>query len=135
MSTTVADPAIYGKLLAKMQPQPIHSERDYDRAIKVITELMERGEERLSPEEASVLEMMSILVERYEQERYPIEPSKPGDMIQFLMEQRGLQQHDLAKAFGSKSHLSEILSGKRDPSKEQAKKLAAFFRVSPALFI
>lgn len=65
--------------------------------------------------------MMSILVERYEQERYPLEPSKPGEMIQFLMEQRGFQQRDLAKVLGSKSHLSEILSGKREPSKGQAK--------------
>jgi len=135
MSTTVANPTRYGKLLAKTQPQPIHNQRDYDRAIETITELMERCEDRFSPEETSLLEMMSILVERYEQERYPIKPSKPAEVIQFLMEQRGLRQHDLAKVLGSKSHVSEILSGKRDPSKEQARKLAAFFRVSPALFI
>ncbi|HVA00857.1 MAG TPA: helix-turn-helix domain-containing protein [Terriglobia bacterium] len=135
MSTAVANPANYGKLLAKMRPHPIHSEEDCDRAIETIAKLMERGEDNLSPEETSLLEMMSILVERYEQERYPMEPSKPGEMIQFLMEQRRLQQRDLARALGSKSHVSEILSGKRDPSKEQAKKLAAFFNVSPALFI
>lgn len=135
MSTTVTNPATYGKLLAKMQPQPIHSEEDYDRAIEAITELMEHGEDNLSPEETSLLEMMSILVERYEQEHYPIAPSRPGEVVQFLMEQRGLRQHDLAKVLGSKSHVSKILSGKRDPSKEQAKKLAACFHVSPALFI
>ncbi len=135
MSTTVTNPAAYGKLLAKMRPRPIHSEQDYDRAIEAIAELMERGEECLSPEESSLLEMMAILVERYEQERHPMGPSKPSEVIQFLMEQRGLHQHDLAKMLGSKSHVSEILSGKRDPSKEQAKKLAAFFHVSPALFI
>lgn len=96
---------------------------------------MERGEDNLSPEETSLLEMMAILVARYEQERYPLKPSKPRGIIQFLMEQRGLGQRDLAKVLGSKSHLSEILRGKRQPSKEQAKKLGAFFQVSPALFI
>ena len=135
MTTAVMNSATYGKLLAKAQPQPIHSEHDYDRMIEEIGALMDRGERNLSPEETSLLEMMSILVERYEQERYPLKPSKPGEVIQFLMEQRGLQQRDLAKVLGSKSHLSEILSGKRQPSKEQAKKLAEFFQVSPALFI
>lgn len=135
MSTTATNPVNYGKLLAKMQPLPIHSEGDYDRAIETIAQLMERGENHLSPEETTLLEMMSILVERYEQERYRIGPSQPAGMIQFLMKQRGLQQRDLAKALGSRSRVSEILSGKRQPSKEQAKKLAAFFHVSPALFI
>ena len=135
MSTLVMNSAAYGKLLAKTQPRPIHREQDYDRMIEKIAALMERGEENLSPEETSLLEMMSILVERYEQERYPLEPSSPGEIIQFLMEQRGLQQRDLSNVLGSKSHLSEILSRKREPSKEQAKKLAEFFHVSPALFI
>jgi HTH-type transcriptional regulator / antitoxin HigA len=135
MSTAVMNSAAYGKLLAKAQPQPIHSEEDYDRMIEETAALMDRGEENLSREETSLLEMMSILVERYEQGRYPLEPSSPGQVILFLMEQRGLRQRDLAKLLGSKSHLSEILSGKREPSKEQAKKLAQFFHVSPALFI
>lgn len=102
--------------------------------IEKVGALMER-DESLSPKKTSLLEMMSILVVRYEQERYPLEPSKPSEVIQFLMEQRRLQQRDLVTVLGSKSHLSEILGGKREPSKEQAKKLAAFFRVSPALFI
>ena len=135
MSTTVANPVIYGKLLAKMQPHPIHSEQDYDRAIESITKLMERGEGNLSPEESSLLEMMSILVERYEQDHYPMESSNPAEMVHFLMEQRGLQQSDLARVLGSKSRVSEILNGNRNPSKEQAKRLATFFKVSPALFI
>lgn len=135
MNGVAVNSAMYGRLLAKTRPQPIHGEGEYDRLIEEISALMERGEENLSPEENSLLEMMSILVERYEQERYPLRPSKPAQVIQFLMEQRGLGQRDLAKVLGSKSHVSEILSGKREPSKDQAKKLAEFFHVSPALFI
>lgn len=135
MTTAVMNSAAYRKLLAKAQPQPIHNEQDYDRTIEEIGALMDRGERNLSPEEASLLEMMSILVERYEQERYPLKPSKPGEIVQFLLEQRELRQQDLAKVLGSKSHVSEIVSGKREPSKGQVKKLAEFFHVSPALFI
>ncbi|MGH9470004.1 MAG: helix-turn-helix domain-containing protein [Terriglobia bacterium] len=135
MSTALINSASYAKLLAKTQPLPIHDEEDYDLMIKKIAGLMVRAEKDLSLEESSLLEMMSILVERYEQERYPLEPSKPCKVIEFLMEQRGLQQRDLAKVLGSKSHLSEILRGKREPSKEQAKSLGEFFHVSPALFI
>jgi HTH-type transcriptional regulator / antitoxin HigA len=51
------------------------------------------------------------------------------------MEQRHLEPHDLRPVLGSKSRVSEILSGKRAVSKAQAKKLADFFRVSADLFI
>ena len=51
------------------------------------------------------------------------------------MEQRRLEPHDLWPVLGSKSRVSELLSGKRAVSKAQAKKLAQFFRVSADLFI
>lgn len=135
MSTPATNPTGYAKLLAEIQPQPIHSEGDYDHTVEKIGELMGRGEENLSPEETSLVEMMSILIEQYEREHYPLQPSKPSEMIKFLMDQQGLQQRDLAEVLDSKSHLSEILSGKRNPSKAQAKRLGELFKVSPALFI
>jgi HTH-type transcriptional regulator/antitoxin HigA len=56
-------------------------------------------------------------------------------MLAFLLEQRGLEPHDLWAVVGSKSRVSEMLSGKRAISKAQAKKLAAFFHVPLDLFI
>ncbi len=53
----------------------------------------------------------------------------------YLLERRGLQPSDLWPVLGSKSRVSEILSGKRSISKEQAKKLAQFFHVGVELFI
>ena len=55
--------------------------------------------------------------------------------LAFLLEQRGLEAHDLRPVLGSKSRISEILNGKRTISKAQAKKLAAFFHVPLDLFI
>jgi HTH-type transcriptional regulator/antitoxin HigA len=56
-------------------------------------------------------------------------------MLTFLMEQRGLEPHDLWPVLGSKSRVSEILNGKREISKAQARKLAEFFHISVDLFI
>jgi antitoxin component HigA of HigAB toxin-antitoxin module len=56
-------------------------------------------------------------------------------MAAFLLEQRGLAPKDLWPVVGSKSRVSEILAGKRSPTKDQAKKLAEFFRVGVGLFI
>jgi HTH-type transcriptional regulator/antitoxin HigA len=57
------------------------------------------------------------------------------DLVAFLMEQRGLKPSALYPVLGTKSRVSEVLSGKRGISKEQAKKLAAFFHVGVELFI
>ncbi len=135
MDTQTLNPVAYGKLLAKVQPHAIKDEREYDRLVAEVGRLMERGDKNLSPEEVSLLEMMSILIEEYDRKHYPLSPSQPHQMLAFLMEQRDLEPHDLWPVLGSKSRVSEILSGKRAISKAQAKKLAEFFHVSVDLFI
>jgi HTH-type transcriptional regulator/antitoxin HigA len=135
MSTQALNSVAYGKLLAKVQPHPIENEREYDRLVAEVGRLMERGEENLSAEESSLLEMMSILIEEYDRKNYPQSPSQPHKMLAFLLEQRGLKPHDLWPALGSKSRVSEILSGKRAISKAQAKRLAGFLHVPIDLFI
>jgi len=135
MSTQTLNPVAYGKLLAKVQPHAIKSEKEYDRLVAEVGRLMERGEENLSPEETSLLEMMSILIEEYDREHFPPPPSQPHQMLAFLLEQRGLEPHDLWQVLRSKSRVSEILSGKRAISKAQARRLADFFHVAVGLFI
>jgi len=54
--------------------------------------------------------------------------------IAFLMQQRGLRQVDLLPVFGSRSVASDVLNGKREPSKDHIRKLADFFHLSPAAF-
>jgi HTH-type transcriptional regulator/antitoxin HigA len=135
MSVQALNLVAYAELLAMVQPRPIKNEREYDRLVAEVGRLMERGEGNLSAEETSLLEMMSILIEEYDRNHYPLSPPQPHKMLAFLLEQRGLQPHDLWPILGSKSRVSEILSGKRTISKAQAKKLAAFFHVSLDLFI
>ncbi len=135
MSTQTLNPVAYGKLLAKVQPHAIKDEREYDRLVAEAGRLMERGEENLTPEETSLLEMMSILIEEYDRKHYPLKPSQPHRMLAFLLELRDLEPHDLWPVLGSKGRVSEIITGKRAISKAQAKKLAAFFHVTVDLFI
>ena len=135
MSTQTLNSVAYGQLLAKVQPHPIKDDREYDRVVAEVGRLMAQGEGKLSREETSLLEMLSILIEDYDRKHYPLAPAQPHKMLSFLLEQRGLEPHDLWPVLGSKSRVSEILSGKRAISKAHAKKLAAFFHVPADLLI
>ena len=107
-----------------------------ERALAIVEGLMEKGERGMTPEEDALLDLLTNLIRGYEAEAYPPrEKSKPHEMLAFLLEQRGLAPKDLWPVVGSRSRVSEILAGRRSVSKEQAKKLAEFFRVRADLFI
>ena len=99
-----------------------------------ISELL-RKVDNLTPEEERLLDLLSALVERYEDETEDFPDSPPHRVLRFLMEQNDLQQIDLVKIFGSSGRVSEVVNGKRGISKAQAKALGEFFKVSPELFI
>ncbi len=133
--TVDLDPKRYGRLLAKAHPTVIQSEGENSRLLSIIEKLMAKGEQNLTPEEDALLELLVRLVHDFEQEEYPIPARPPHEVVAFLLEQRGLKPSDLWPVLESKGRVSEILSGKRGISKEQAKRLAAFFHVGVQLFI
>jgi HTH-type transcriptional regulator/antitoxin HigA len=125
----------YGQLLIKVLPRPIQTEAENQRALAVVNELMSKDEENLTPEETALLELLVQLIERFEEQAYPI-PEAPGySVLRTLMENRGIKQADLLPIFGSRGIASEVFNGKRAISKAQAKKLGEFFDISPAAFI
>jgi len=126
----------YGRLLSKTVPRVITSEEEHERATAIVESLMGKGERNMSAEEDALLDLLTNLIRDYEASAYPSRPKcKPHEMVAFLLEQRGLKPSDLWIVLGSRSRVSEILAGKRAISKEQAKKLAAFFHVGVAVFI
>jgi len=125
----------YAQLLTETLPRPIETEAEYERALEVINRLMSKPEDKLTPEEDALLELLTQLVERYEERHYPIPDAPPHVVIQFLMEDRGLQHKDLMPVLGSRGVTSEVINGKRRPSKTQVKALAEFFKLPPELFI
>jgi HTH-type transcriptional regulator/antitoxin HigA len=131
---TAIDPQLYGELVRDAKPHVITNEEDNVATLEVISRMMERGD-RLSPEERALLDLMVVLVERFESEHYPVSDASPTDILRELLESNGLKQKDLVPDIGSKGVISEIFSGKRAISKQQAKALAARFGVSPALFL
>lgn len=125
----------YVQLLAEAMPRPIETETEYERVIEMVDKLMSKGEDNLTPEEHILLELLTQLVERYEDEHYQIPEASPDAVIRFLMEDRGLRHKDLMPALGSRGVTSEVINGKRKPSRTQVKALADFFGVSHELFI
>jgi HTH-type transcriptional regulator/antitoxin HigA len=125
----------YRRMLGRLLPKAIRTEEENERMLAEINKLMSKGEENLSPEEGELLNLMAILIEAFEEEHYPLPQSPPGSKVKMLMEDRGLRAVDLVPVLGSRSRVSELLSGKRLPSKAQAKALAEFFHLPVELFI
>lgn len=90
--------------------KPIRTEADYERTLSRIDELM--GSEYGSPE-GDELDVLVTLVESWEDEHYPMGYPEPHEAIRFRMEQAGLRPRDLIPIFGSRSRVSDVLSGKR----------------------
>ncbi len=131
--TIELDEKAYRQLLGRTLPHVIHTEEECERLTNELLRLDDR--EDLSVEEKELAELLTVLIDEYEERRYPIRKASPQQTLQHLMEARNMTQKDLWKTFGSKGITSEVFHGKRSISKTQAKKLAQFFHVSTELFI
>ena len=134
-ATLTVDRKKYARLANRIVVKAIQTEEEHDRMIAAVEELMNKGEDRLSPEESALLETMAILVQAYDDRHHPLPPVTPNEMLVYLMETSGRTARDLLPVLGTRGRVSEILSGKRAISKAQAKKLAPVFKVTVDLFI
>ena len=125
----------YGRLLAKFTPKVIQTEDENEEALAVVESLMKQGDENLTAEEETLLNLLGTLIEEFERRTYRLPEGDPAGTLQVLMDGRNLKPADLAGVLGSRAKVSEILSGKRGISKEQAKRLGSFFGVSAVAFI
>ena len=132
--TLTFNPEKYNELLIKYQPKLIKTEEDNEKALAIVEELMHRPHR--TPEENEFYELLITLIEKFEQEYYnPNQETTPHSLLLFLMEQGEIKQSDLVGVIGSKGVVSEVVDGKREISKAQAKALAEFFNVDVGLFI
>ena len=132
MSTLTVSPE-YGALLRKVPPKVIRTEKENEAYTEVLYEL-DRRSKPLTAAEKELAELLTLLIEDFEERRYRIPRAKPLDVVRFLMEQHNLLQKDLADVFGTRSIVSEVLSGKRDLNKDHIERLSARFHVSPEVF-
>jgi HTH-type transcriptional regulator/antitoxin HigA len=125
----------YSQLLAEARPARIRSEKENERMLAEIERLMDKREGNLSPEEEALFDLVGFLVEDFESRTYPIPDAPPFEILQFLMEQRGLKQADLVPILGTRGHVSDIVNGKHGISKLHAKQMGEFFHVSAEVFL
>jgi HTH-type transcriptional regulator/antitoxin HigA len=132
MSALAVSPA-YTALLIRFPPRVIRSDEQNEAYIHALYEL-EQHHADWSPEETDLADLLTLLIEDYEEKHYQLPKSSPRKLIEFLMEQHGLKQKDLVDVFGTPSIVSEVLSGKRDLSRQHIRRLSERFRVPPELF-
>lgn len=103
-----------------MEIKPIKTGNDYNQALERLEIIFDS---KNGTPEGDELEVLGILIDRYENEHFPIGLPDPIEAIKFRMEQMGYNQNDLANIVGLKSRASEILNRKRKLSLEMIRKL------------
>ena len=109
-----------------MKLKPIKSDRELNRALKRIDELWGAKSDTLKGDE---LDVLMLLVEKYEDEHFAIPTSDPVEAIKFLMEQNSLSRKDLEPYIGASGRVSEVLSRKRALTLAMIKKLHAGLKI------
>jgi len=121
MSTVLADPA---EMIRRGAPRLIRNDEELAEYTRVLFELTAKANPTL----------MTLLVERYEEEHYPVPKADPADVLRYLLERNGLSQRDIAQELGSESTVSLVLSGKRRLNRDHIARLSTRFNLSPAVF-
>jgi HTH-type transcriptional regulator/antitoxin HigA len=113
-------------------PKVITSDAQSERYISALLELERRN--HLSADEKNFAELLTLLIEAYEEKHHPIRAASPREVLTELMAANNLRQKDLAPMLGSESVVSEVLSGKRELNKRHIVELSKRFKVSPEVF-
>ncbi|MBC8400737.1 MAG: helix-turn-helix domain-containing protein [Candidatus Marinimicrobia bacterium] len=109
-----------------MHIKPIKTEADYQKALSQVDGLWTA---KKGTPEGDILEVLTILIEDYENQHHEIVSPNPIDAIKFRMEQLGLKKIDLAKYLGGRNRVTEILQGKRNLTVKMLTKLHKEFGI------
>jgi HTH-type transcriptional regulator / antitoxin HigA len=115
-----------------MNIKPIKTKKDYELAMTRLESLFDAKKGTPKGDE---LEILTLLIEKYEDENFPIELPDPVEAIKFRMEQLGLTQTDLAEVVGQKSRASEILNRKRKLSLEMIRQLHSIWHIPTEVLV
>ena len=129
MSTALANPV---EMIRRGAPHLIHSDEELAEYAETLFKLTAKS--RPTRDEQEAIELLTLLVECYEAEQYPVPDAEPIDVLRFLLEQNALSQRDIAAELGGESTVSPVLSGKRRLNRDHIARLGRRFHVSPAVF-
>lgn len=116
--------------MSDFQPRVIKTQWQYEEYLSEVESLILK-KPAPSSDDAEKLELLTVLIQNYEASNYAIEPVDPIDAIKFRMSEKGLKQVDLAPYFGTKSRVSEVLSGKRALTVPMIKALSVGLGIAP----
>jgi HTH-type transcriptional regulator/antitoxin HigA len=127
--------ALYREVADVELLRPIQNEEQYERTLAVVQKLVLKSNP--TPEELEYLDALSIFVEKYEEEKYPMAQEKlpPVELLKALMEAHKMNGSALGRLLGNRSLGGAILRGERKLSKAHIKTLSGHFRVSSDLFL
>ena len=131
-TTEITNPAEYAHLLGDALPHVIHTESENQRCTTVLENLLRQ--KKRTAEEKRLAELLTLLIEEFEEREYALPSGGPIDILRHLMDSNTLRQADLLDVFGTASVVSEVLKGKRELSKAHIARLSRRFHLSPALF-
>jgi HTH-type transcriptional regulator / antitoxin HigA len=129
MSGKLADPV---EMIRMGAPRLIHNDEELEAYTKSLFELTAKDNPTLDEERA--IELLTLLVDRYESERFPVPDAEPVDVLRFLLASNGLSQRDIVPELGSESTVSLVMSGKRQLNRDHIARLSRRFNVSPKVF-
>ena len=130
MSAALSNPV---EMIERGAPRIIHTDAEleqYTEALFILTAL-----ENPTPPQQEAIELLTLLVERYEQTHYPIPVAGAVSVVKFLIEHQGLTQRDLIPQFGTESAVSMFLAGQRKLTLKQVQNLSARFKLPADIFI
>jgi HTH-type transcriptional regulator / antitoxin HigA len=130
MSAALANPV---EMIERGAPRIIRNDEELERYTDALFELT--ALENPTPTQVEAIELLTLLVERYEREHYPIPKADPVTLVKFLLEQQGLSQRDLIPEFGNESAVSMFLSGKRKLTLKQLRNVSARFKMPVDVFL
>jgi len=119
-------------MIERGAPHLIRTEEQLDAYTKALYRLT--AEPHPAPAEVEAIELLTLLIERYEEQHYTLPTATPADVLRFLLDRHGLRQRDIAASLGGESVVSEVLSGKRKLNAAHIEQLSKRFHVSPAVF-
>jgi HTH-type transcriptional regulator/antitoxin HigA len=128
--TRLADPV---EMVKQGAPRVIRNEAELKEYTDALFDLTSKSKPNRAEQDA--IELLSLLIERYESERYVLPEASPLQVLRFLMDQHGMTQQDLRAEIGSESLVSLVLSGKRNLTIPHIRALAKRFGVPAAVFL
>lgn len=111
---------------------PIRNEKDYRKALARMEDIFDA---KRGTREGDELEVLSILVDAYENKHFPIGMPDPIEAIKYRMEQMGMKQKDLSEAMGFKSRVSEVLNRKRKLTLDMIRRLNEVLRIPTEVLV